>query len=395
MKKHQITQENDIITIEENQTIVKITTSNNAHDYLIQNIKLESFKKLECFFAIYLNGESEVLDIKTIEKKKKDSDLEIVSQILDFDKNLDVDSLIVFHMPIKNNGIEPQIQIANMLIDKACFACVNVLDYQWLFHKKYYHSMFDHENINFGKHRYAQKRTIKKNEQYTSSTNLQELFEMDVDKLKNIIELEYDKIFNADSFLYFEIIGTDLYKYMELRFRSTLPWNFELPLTKIYLVGIFKDYMKAKDLIIDFINRSNLYDSYLYYRFDNSEYHKRRNLAKVAIEEKPKVPQSKWNQTYEKKQTFCPGQKVVCNRFAEINHKLASGLKLNVIYTVKKIVDCLDCGYPMLVLDGTFDSNITSRICPCGKGDFHPNAFASKRFAVVNLRIKYKNPVPA
>ena len=268
-----------IISIEENETIVKITTSNNAHDYLIQNIKLESFKKLDCFFVIYLNEESEVLDIKTIEKKKIDLDIEIVSQILEFDKNLNVDSLIFFHKPIKNNGIETEIQISNMLIDKAFFACVNVLDYQWLFHKKYYHSMFDHENINFGKHRYAQKRTIKKNEQYTS---LQELSDMDVNQLKDLINLEYDKISLIDSFVCWEIIDNDLYSYMDMRFESVLPWAMKEPLSKIYLITVFNDYMKVKNRLLSFVIKSNRYEKYLFYRFNYDEYHRLRKQKEAA-----------------------------------------------------------------------------------------------------------------
>lgn len=263
----------------------KIITSVDAHNYLIQNIELKSLKKIDCFLTIYLNENNEVLYIKTIEKKKTDSDIEIVGQILDFDKNLNVDSLIVCHKPIKSKGIDPEKQIANMLIDRAFFSFVNVLDYQWLFNEKYYHSMFEHKNVAFRKHSFNQKRTIKQNEQYTSCTNLQELFDMDIDKLENIIKLEYDKISCADGLLVWEIIDIDLYGYMELRFRSVLPWELNLPRTKMYLVGIFKEYMKAKDRIMEFINKSNLYDKYLLFRFDYKEYHNVRNAEKAKRQE--------------------------------------------------------------------------------------------------------------
>ena len=118
-----------------------------------------------------------------------------------------------------------------------------------------------------------------------------------------------------------------------------------------------------------------------------------KDKEKAKMEEKLNVPPSKLIHTFEKNQTFKPGQKVLCNRFAEINHKLASGLKFNTIYTIKEVVTCPDCGSNLLVLDGTFDSTVTSRICVCGKDDFHPNAFASARFAVVNLQITHKKPV--
>lgn len=90
---------------------------------------------------------------------------------------------------------------------------------------------------------------------------------------------------------------------------------------------------------------------------------------------------------------FISGQKVMVKTYAEINRKLASGLKLNIIYTIKEVVACPNCSSTMLVLDGTFDLTVTERTCLCGKGNFHPNAFVYTRFDVVNLRIKYKNPV--
>lgn len=366
----------------------KITTSVDAHNYLIQNIELKSLKKNDCFFAIYLNENNEVLSLKTIEKKKTELDLEIVGQILDFDKNLNVNSLIVFHNPVKNKGVLSEIPIANMLIDKSFFACIDVLDYQWLSNDKYYHSMFDHKNVNFGKYSSKKKETIRKNEQYTSNTNLQELFDMDVDKLKKMLELEHEKISSADSFIFWELIDSDYLKYSELRFNSVFPWKFELPLTKMYLVGIFKEYMKVKDRIMKFINESNLYDKYLFSIFDYSEYRKKRAEEKAAIEEKSKIPQGKRIFTMEKNQIFKPGQKVVCNRFSEINNTsvFPEGIKKGGIYVIDKIEQC-ECGISLLVLNGTSYVETKERVCRCGKGGFDPNAFIDRRFDIVHLNI--------
>ena len=140
----------------------KIITTIDAHNYLINNIELKSLKKTDCFFAMYLNENAEVLYIKTIEKRITDSDIEIVSQILDFDETLNVNSLIVFHKPLKSKGIDAETAIANLLIDKAFFAVVNLLDYQWIFSPEHSHSMFKYKNVNFGKHSLAKTQRIKK-----------------------------------------------------------------------------------------------------------------------------------------------------------------------------------------------------------------------------------------
>lgn len=270
----------------------KITTSVDAHNYLIQNIELKSLKKNDCFFAIYLNENNEVLSLKTIEKKKTELDLEIVGQILDFDKNLNVNSLIVFHKPVKNKGVLSEIPFANVLIDKSFFACVDILDYQCLFHEKYYHSMFEHKNVDFGKYSYQKKRTIKKDEQYSSSTNLQDLFDMDVNKLKKIIELEFDKISVIDSFVCWEIIDTDLERYTDMRFKSVFPWDMKEPLSKIYLISVFNDYMKAKNRLLSFVIKSNRYEKYLFYRFNYDEYHRLRKQKEAT--KNTRVMQVKW-----------------------------------------------------------------------------------------------------
>lgn len=364
----------------------KIVTTDDAHNYLIQNIELKSFKKMDCFFAIYLDVDIEVLYIKTIEKKKTDSDLEIVGQILDFDKNLNVDSLIVCHKPLKNKGIEPESHFANMLIDKACFACINVLDYQWLFDTKYYHSMLHHKNVDFRKHSYQSKRIIKKNEKYTSNSNFQELFDMDIDKLKNIVELEYERIDSAYSFIFWELFNTDYYKYAELTPKLICAYKFELPLTKLYLVGIFKDYMKAKDQIIDFIIKSNRYDRYLLSILSYSEYKRMLEIEKVAIEEKSKIPTIKWNHTLEKSQIFESGQRVICNQFAVLDRPLPDGLKYWGIYLIDEVLKC-ECGNVLIALNGVYCPNVGGRICICGRDHFPPNAFDYSRFDLVHLKI--------
>ena len=90
---------------------------------------------------------------------------------------------------------------------------------------------------------------------------------------------------------------------------------------------------------------------------------------------------------------FSSRQRVMVKTRAEVNRKLATGLKFGTIYHIKEVTTCPDCGNEMLTLYGTFDPNVTSRICPCGKDGFDPNAFNSERFATVNLRIKYRNTV--
>lgn len=90
---------------------------------------------------------------------------------------------------------------------------------------------------------------------------------------------------------------------------------------------------------------------------------------------------------------FMPGQRVIVKPHAEINKKLAVGLKFKTIYTIIEPVTCPRCGNVMLILEGKLDPDTTSRYCGCGMEGFHPNAFQSARFEVVNLRVKYKSPV--
>jgi len=88
----------------------------------------------------------------------------------------------------------------------------------------------------------------------------------------------------------------------------------------------------------------------------------------------------------EKNQTFKPGQKVVCNRFLDINATLPVGIKKGGVYLVDEVQTC-ECGNTLLVLNGANAPEVKSRICPCGTDGFKPNAFYSRRFDLVHLNI--------
>ena len=88
----------------------------------------------------------------------------------------------------------------------------------------------------------------------------------------------------------------------------------------------------------------------------------------------------------ENNQTFQAGQRVVCNRFFEINKTLAYGLKEGGIYLIDEVIKC-QCGNILLALNGVYDPEVSGRICVCGKDKFPINAFNSKRFEIVHLNI--------
>lgn len=88
----------------------------------------------------------------------------------------------------------------------------------------------------------------------------------------------------------------------------------------------------------------------------------------------------------ESNQTINPGQKVVCNRFSEINKTLPDGIKRGGIYLVDEVIKC-DCGNILLALKDAYYPGVTGRICVCGKDNFPPNAFYHRRFDIVLLSV--------
>lgn len=83
---------------------------------------------------------------------------------------------------------------------------------------------------------------------------------------------------------------------------------------------------------------------------------------------------------------FKPTQKVFLNSRFDVNKKLATGLKKGGIYTIDEVIKC-NCGEILLVLSGVYYPGVNARMCVCGKDDFPANAFYSKRFEIVNLRV--------
>lgn len=88
----------------------------------------------------------------------------------------------------------------------------------------------------------------------------------------------------------------------------------------------------------------------------------------------------------EPNQTINPGQKVVCNRFSEINKTLPDGIKKGGIYFVDEVIKC-DCGNIFFALKDVYYPGINGRICICGKENFPLNTFYSRRFDLVHLNI--------
>lgn len=88
----------------------------------------------------------------------------------------------------------------------------------------------------------------------------------------------------------------------------------------------------------------------------------------------------------EPNKTFISGQKVMCNRFSEINMTLPDGIKKGGIYLVDEVIKC-DCGNIFFALKGVYYPGVSGRICICGKDNFPPNSFYSQRFDLVHLNI--------
>lgn len=268
----------------------KINTTADAFNFLLKCAKIKKHRSIDYFFTIYLNGTNQVLDFKIIQKKKTELISDIISQILTFDQNENISCLIVFHQPAKWVEFELEKDIANQIADKAFFSLVNILDFICLYSPKYYESMHD-KNIQIAnKYRHRLNNTIRKNEKTEYST--QELFEMQITTIKNLIDLEFYKISLIDSFVCWEIIDNDLERYTDMRFKSVSPWNLKEPLSKIYLITVFNDYMKAKNRLLSFVIKSNRYEKYLFYQFNHDEYHRLRKQKEVA--KNTKVMRVQW-----------------------------------------------------------------------------------------------------
>lgn len=275
------------------ESLTKINTTTDAFNFLLKCTKIKKHRSIDYFFTMYLNGTNQVQDFKIIQKKKTELISDIISQILTFDQTENISCLIVFHQPAKWVEFEFEKDIANQIADKAFFSLVNILDFICLYSPKYYESMHD-KNIQIAdKYRHELNNTIRKNEKIEYST--QELFEMQITTIKNLIHLEFCKISLIDSFVCWETIDSDLERerYMDMRFKSVFPSNSKEQLSKIYLITVLNDYMKAKNRLLSFVIKSNRYEKYLFYQFNHDEYHRLRKQKEAA--KNTKVMRVQWH----------------------------------------------------------------------------------------------------
>lgn len=365
---------------EQNEPLTKIITTSDAHAFLIQNAKIKNHRTIDHFYILYLNGKNHVLGFRIVAKRNKDSLTDSINQIINTNQQKEVFSLLIFHQPASYIKFDQQKEIANEITDRAFFAHLNVIDYVILYTSKYYESMYEMNNPIINKHLKKIQNTVRIDEQSEYST--QDLFDMDIKQLENLIRFECNRIFSLDSFLCFEIVDQCYEEYMNVRFDCTRYWNLEKPLTKTYLVSVLNDYERAKKRILTFVVKLNLYEKYLSYLFDFDSYHKQREQTKSTTP----IPHDVCKSVKISINIFTIGQKVMINSHAKINGTLPYGIKKGSIYLVDEIQSC-QCGNNLLVLSGTFDSEVKSRICSCGNGGFHPNAFNSLIFQPVSLEI--------
>lgn len=272
------------------QPLVKLRNTGDVRRFMVQNIELDAIQAQEHFFIIYLNSDIEVIGLKTICKEDINSDADIIRQILSADLDLNINGFIVCHNYQSNTLVvsEDDIEFANKLINAAFFSCMYFYDYQVL-NSYGYLSMHDTSIVNFDKHRYFRQRTIKQNERFTIMTPTQELFDMGGQDLYEWVITEYYKIDCLNSFVFFELFPEDQEKLRSIEFDAVRADTLKQPLTKMFLVSLFKEYMIIKERLMKFVNESNLYGRYLSYLYDFNQY----NVANDAEKARKKDEKAK------------------------------------------------------------------------------------------------------
>lgn len=264
----------------QNEPLTKISTTNDAHAFLLKNVEIKNHRTIDHFFVLYLNGKNQVLDFWVVEKRKKDHLTDTINQIINISQQKGVFSLLIFHQRARYIEFEQEKEIANEIADKAFFVHLNIIDYVVLYSSKYYESMHEKNIPIINKHLRKINKTIKIDEQSRYST--QDLFDMDIKQLENLVRVEWNRVSAIDLFLCFEIVHQRLDEYMNVRFECTPYLKLATPLTKTYLISVLNDYEKAKNRILSFVVKLNLYKKYLFYLFDFEEYSRLRDQDKAA-----------------------------------------------------------------------------------------------------------------